>query len=110
MEEQDRRHYPRLRAPVLCRPAGYRLAGTGETLDISLGGARIYSDEFTPAGTPLELELILPDGDSAVCRAEVAWIETLPEGSPAKFDVGLRFTQLSAAVRARLGRVLAVEP
>ena len=110
MNEEDRRKYPRIKAPVFCRPSGFRFHARGETLDISLGGARVYSDDATPIGTPLELELILPGGDSVVCRAEIAWVEPLPAGAPAKFDVGLRFTELSADVRARLAHVLAQDP
>jgi hypothetical protein len=109
MNEADRRQFPRIKAPVFCRPAGLRFHNTGETLDISLGGARVYSDDETAPGTPLELELVFSDSSSVVCRAEVVWIERLPNGGPARFDVGLRFTELPGDAAAQLARVLAVE-
>jgi hypothetical protein len=109
MNERDRRQFPRIKAPVLCRPAGLRFHNTGETLDISLGGARVYSDDETAPGTPLELELVFSDSSSVVCRAEVVWIERLPDGAPARFDVGLRFTELTSDAAAQLARVLAAE-
>ena len=107
MNEVDRRQFPRLKAPVFCRPAGLRFHNTGETLDISLGGARVYSDDETAPGTPLELELVFSDNSSIVCRAEVVWIERLPDGAPARFDIGLRFTELPADAAGRLAQVLA---
>jgi hypothetical protein len=109
MTDVDRRQFPRIKAPVLCRPAGLRFHNTGETLDISLGGARVYSDDETPPGTPLELELVFPDNSSVVCRAEVVWLERLPPQAPARFDVGLRFTELAGDAAAQLANVLAAE-
>lgn len=109
MNEVRRRQFPRIKAPVLCRPAGLRFHNTGETLDISLGGARVYSDDETAPGTPLELELVFPDNSRFVCRAQVVWIEPLPDGAPARFDVGLRFTELPEDAETQLARVLAAE-
>jgi hypothetical protein len=109
VNEVRRRQFPRIKAPVFCRPTGYRFHNTGETLNISLGGARVYSDDETAPGTPLELELVFPDNSSFVCRAQVVWIEPLPEGAPARFDVGLRFTALPGDAEAQLARVLAAE-
>lgn len=91
---------------MLCRPAGIRLYGTGQAVDIGLGGARIFTDEGAERGTQLELELILADGTVIVCKAEVAWIEALPPDSPARFDVGLQFTDISQEDRLRLASVL----
>jgi PilZ domain len=109
MNAADRRQFPRIKAPVFCRPAGLRFGNAGETLDISLGGARVYSDDETAPRTPLELELIFADNSSVVCRAEVVWIERLPSGAPARFDVGLRFTELAGDAAAQLARVLSPE-
>ena len=99
----DRREFPRLKAHVLCRPTGARLLRREEPAqDISLGGLRVYSDDEAKVGDALELELLLQSGESIECRSEVAWIEALPPSAPARFDVGLRFTNLSAAARATL--------
>ena len=101
----ERRQFPRVRAPIFCRPTGMRLHRGGETQDIGLGGARVFADEAVRPGTPLELELLLPEG-SIVCKAVVAWIEPLPAGAPARFDIGLRFTEVSDGDQARLASVL----
>jgi len=37
------------------------------------------------------------------------WVDALPEGSPARFDVGLRFVDGSAADLDRIRRVLDAE-
>ena len=106
MKDDDRRRYKRLQAPVYCRPVGLKLFERKPTVDISMGGARIFSDEEMKKGTRLEVELFLPDGASVTCRVEVVWVETLPAGSPAKFDVGLKFTDISATDKERLSTIL----
>jgi hypothetical protein len=106
MEQNERRRFPRIKAPVFCRPAGLRFHGAGKTVDIGLGGARVFADEPVSLGTHFELELVLPDSSTIVCKAVVAWIEALPEGSPARFDLGLQFTDVSDRDRLRLASVL----
>jgi hypothetical protein len=105
---RERRQFPRLKAPVLCRPTGLilRLLQPRQTIDISLGGVRIFSDDPVNVGTRLSLELFLPDESTLDCKAEVVWVEELPPGEPARFDVGLRFTELHDADKARLGQVI----
>jgi len=106
----DRRRYRRARAPILVRPVG-PLAGRDARLvnDISLGGLRAYTDDHHREGERLELELLLPDGGSATCLAEVVWIDCLPDGGPARFDVGLRFVDAADEDLERIGKVLAGE-
>jgi hypothetical protein len=77
---------------MLVRPVGPLARGMPrELVDNSLGGLRAYSDDEQRPGARLELELLFPGGGTAVFLAEVVWVETLPAGSPARFDVGLRF-------------------
>ena len=104
----DRRQYPRLEAPVLCRPAGLllRLLQPRQAIDISLGGMRIFSDDPVKLGSLLELDLFLPDQTTVTAKAEVVWVEELPPGAPALYDVGLRFTELAEGDKARLAQVL----
>jgi len=106
MELKERRRFPRLQAPVFCRPAGLRFHNSGSAVDIGLGGARVFSDEPSKPGTYFELELLLPDGVTIVCKAVVAWMDMLPEGAPAKYDLGLQFTDLDAADQQRLSQVM----
>ncbi len=106
MDPKERRRFPRLKAPVFCRPAGLRFHNSGSAVDVGLGGARVFSDEPSKPGTWFELDLLLPDGSTIVCKAVVAWIDALPEGSPAKYDLGLKFTDLDEADQKRLAQVM----
>lgn len=100
----DRRMFRRVKAPVLVRPARrVTQLPARRVADISQGGFRAYSDERHAAGSRLEVELFFPEGGSAVALAEVVWTETLPEGSAARYDVGLRFVE---ARREDLVRIL----
>lgn len=76
------------------------------TRDISLGGARVFSDETFPVGSRLDLDVLLPDETSVRCWAEVVWLVELDGGAPAKFDVGLKFTDMAPNDVQRLAAVL----
>jgi hypothetical protein len=82
------------------------LARHHEPVDISLGGVRIYSDEKLRVGELLKMEFFLPDVTPVTYTAEVVWIEPLPAGSPAHYDVGLKFIQLEPAAITLLMGVL----
>lgn len=103
----DRRRYPRVRADVICRPAGIELVHhTRNATDISLGGMRVYSDEDFPIGSRLDLDVLLPDREPVRCWAEVVWRAELGDGAVAKYDLGLRFTDMEPADVQRLATVL----
>src|SRR5215472_2586457 len=87
----DRRQYPRVNAPVFCRPVGKPLFGRRRATDVSMGGMRLYADEAPVAGERLELDLFIDDKHEITCRVEIVWVDELPEGSPARYDVGVRF-------------------
>jgi len=113
-QDEDRRKYPRLKAPVFYRPTGLALLralrrGKERTLDISLGGVRIYSDDALDAGERLELDLFLPDDTTLAAKGEVMWVKELPEGSPARHDVGVKFVFIHPVDRERLQTVLKPE-
>jgi hypothetical protein len=103
----DRRKDRRIRAALYCRPAGVEfLARQREPVDVSLGGIRIFSDDPLRVGELLKMEFFLPDVPPVTYTAEVVWIEELPAGSPARFDVGLKFIQLEPDALQLLTRVL----
>jgi hypothetical protein len=103
----DRRRYRRVKAPILVRPPGALARAVPERVnDISPGGLRSYSDDAHAPGTRLELELLFPDGGSATVLAEVVWMEKIPSGAPAKFDLGLRFVDAEPEDLERIARVL----
>jgi hypothetical protein len=103
----DRRRYPRVQANVTCRPAGGELFHhKRNTQDISLGGMRVYSDEDFKVGSSLDLDVLIADETPVRCWATVVWRTELPAGGPAKFDVGLMFTDMTASDIQRLAGVL----
>ncbi|TMB05009.1 MAG: PilZ domain-containing protein, partial [Deltaproteobacteria bacterium] len=87
------------------RPLFFLRRGRKPVDDFS-GGLCIYTDEEPKRGARLGMEIFLPDGSSVVCRSEVAWVERLPAGGPARFDVGLKLTAIHPLDRERLSGVL----
>lgn len=75
-------------------------------IDLSLGGVRIYSDQRFAKGELLTLELMTVDAPISTFTAEVVWIDELPAGSPALFDVGLRFKGVDPTQAQALERML----
>ncbi len=104
-ETLERRKYPRVRVPVLCRDVRPR-AKKKPITNISLGGVRIYSDERMDAGQEVELEFFLPAGSTVRAKARVIWIKELPPGAPGIYDVGLEFLELSRKAEKELSQVL----
>jgi hypothetical protein len=76
------------------------------TVNVSMGGARVFSDDPMKIGAKMNLEL-LPDPDISVqVLARVAWIDELGEGAPARFDVGLEFLDVPEEMVSRLAAIL----
>ncbi|NNB86652.1 PilZ domain-containing protein [Corallococcus exiguus] len=105
----DRRAFPRIHAPLYSRPARMKVGEKKQVLDVSLGGARIYSDEPQDVGSRLDLELFLPDGSSLECTARIVWAIKLPKDAVARFEVGLSFIDVPEPVLARLQTVLVAD-
>ena len=76
------------------------------TVNVSMGGARVFSDDRMKIGSKLNLEL-LPDPDTSVqVLARVAWIDELEDGAPARYDVGLEFLDVPEEMVSRLAAIL----
>ncbi len=89
-----RRRFPRLVTPIYYRPV--EVFGTDQQAsNISLGGIRIYSNKPLKEKQLLEIELTLPNMKTVPALARVVWVNILPPGSKALYDVGLEFTKLS---------------
>lgn len=67
---------------------------------------RVYTDEDFAIGSRLDLDVLLPDRSSVRCWAVVVWRAELGAGRPARFDVGLRFTDMAPLDVQRLATVL----
>ena len=106
MGMEERRQFRRLHVPVFCRAAGMEVMTRRHPIDLSLGGVRIYSDQRFAKGELLTLELMTVDAPVSTFTAEVVWIEELPSGSPALFDVGLRFRSVDPTQAQALERIL----
>jgi hypothetical protein len=98
---------PRLAAPVIYRRSGLGLFHhRRSSVDVSAGGMRVFSDEPVQVGDELELDL-LPPGDSPIrVWTRVAWVEELPAGADACYEVGLHFSDIADEDRQRLASVL----
>ncbi len=109
-DPSDRRQFKRLNAPVLCRPLGVNASAQQQekrsVQDISLGGVCVFTDDAHKQGEHLELELFLPTGETVTLDTVVVWVDPLPKGSPAKFEIGLRYEDVAADDLARLTAVL----
>src|SRR3954471_20831037 len=98
----ERRKFKRLNAPVYCRPLGRAVNAATEAprvpvRDISLGGICVYTDDRRQLGERLELELWLPTGETLTLDTTVVWVDSLDAASPARFEVGLQFTDVAAS-------------
>ncbi|NIO48377.1 MAG: PilZ domain-containing protein [Candidatus Aminicenantes bacterium] len=101
----DRRRFPRVKAPVYYRPASV-FGMSSQTSNISLAGVRIYSNKPLKKGQALEIELLLPSGNSLKALVKVVWISALPPGSDAIYDVGLEFLNIADDIIPKLQSVL----
>jgi PilZ domain len=76
------------------------------TVNMSLGGARVYSDDRLKLGTRLQLELLAGPGSTVQVLARVVWIDKLEAGAPARYDVGLEFLDVPEEMSSRLADIL----
>ena len=102
---EERRRFPRVMAPIFYRTPRI-FSPKRRITNISSGGVRIYSDEQLKPGKRLEIEFFLPNGISIVAIARVVWIEELPAGAEARYDVGLEFLDLPPETIKELGGIL----
>jgi len=102
---KDRRRFPRLSPQVYFR-IGKSQSLRQRVSNISLGGARIYSDIRWDIGEEVDLELHFPSGYAGEGKARVVWIKELPPDSGASYDVGLEFLDLPEGALLELKQAL----
>ncbi len=101
----QRRQYPRFSAPLVYRSA---LADSQPqpVINVSLGGLRIYHNELLTVGQRSDVELLFQQELLLTGSIRVVWQRPLPEGAAAKFEVGLRFVNVSDEQLNTLAEVL----
>jgi hypothetical protein len=82
------------------------VANFSRTQNMSLGGARVFSDDRLKIGTRLNLELLAGPESTVQVLARVAWIDDLGKAGPARFDVGLEFLDVPEEMMSRLAAIL----
>jgi hypothetical protein len=102
--ESDRRIYPRLKVPMLWRSPG--MVANLRTVNMSIGGARVYSDDRMKLGRKVHLELLAGPDSTVQVLARVVWIDELGAGEPARYDVGLEFLDVPEEMTSRLAAIL----
>jgi hypothetical protein len=80
----------------------YRHWQTLVTEDIGLGGAFVMSPAPLPAGTRLDVEIVIPAADAITAAAEVRWCSTGDRSG-----MGLRFDALDVESRLALSEYFA---
>lgn len=70
---EDNRRFPRVKAPVYVRLSNSSHPAV-PTVDVGLGGLRVRSQESFRVNEQLDMQLSLPNGQTADCRVRVAWI------------------------------------
>jgi len=97
---RDRREYDRLMVRVPVTLGGGAGQAAGQTVDLSISGCSITTDGAFAPGTSVELRLRL--GRAGDVHVEAATVRSQREGG-----LGLQFTRIAAADRARLSGYLA---
>ena len=76
------------------------------TVNMSLGGARVYSDDRMKLGRKLHLELLVDPDSTLQVLARVVWIDELETGAPARYDIGVEFLDVPEEMTSRLAAIL----
>ena len=92
----ERRKYPRTAPPESSIPAQVRLrpGREGSVVNVSRGGACIEASSRLLPGTPVEIQVALPDwqwrGEAQVLRCHVS---ALPREAKVRYRAGLQFSK-----------------
>ncbi len=98
--------------PTVALKVEMMLPLTGET-NLFVGGSRVLREggvfvptaQAVPVGAPVELSLILPEGQRVAARGEVRWVRAPSVQSPELFPgFGVRFLELLGDAEAELSR------
>jgi len=99
--------YPWLQAPAyFTRVAPPLFPDDPDPAELILGGFRVYTDDLLKELSWVDTEIFLARQPDVICTARVAWVDELPDGAPARFDVGLQIAAINPCDRKRLVSVV----
>ncbi len=104
---QERRTFQRfnIRIPVTFHTLdGKNIEGSGRIINVSAaGGGMVVTTEYLLPGTPLEMQLIIPDGkDPLIANGKVIWMKAI---EPTLFLAGVQFDKVDFMGIARALRL-----
>jgi hypothetical protein len=76
-----------------------------KTINMSLGGVRVFSDTTLPMAKPLDLFLIL-ENRATPFKGDVVYSQKTAD-EPAEYQTGIKFREMAAAERQALEEFLA---
>lgn len=77
----------------------------GRLLDLSAGGASLFTRQGFEIGQELRLAVLLPDESPIAAKSEVRWVRSLPEKHG--HASGVQFVEISCTEQKRIERFLA---
>lgn len=102
---RKRRLFPRFKVETYFRPS-HPFGQKQQILNIGLGGMRVYSNKPLRLGKEMDIKLFLPNGKILDVRVRIAWVNTLPPGSEALYDIGYEFIDLSPETHQEIKSML----
>jgi c-di-GMP-binding flagellar brake protein YcgR len=76
----------------------------GRLLDLSPGGAALFTEQRFETGQDLQLAITLRDGSNINAKAVVRWVKMIPEKGG--YASGVQFTQVSSKDQVRIAEFL----
>lgn len=104
-----RRLFPRFKVETYFRPS-HPFGQKQQILDIGLGGMRVHGNKPIRLGKEMDIKLFLPNEKIMYVRVRIAWVNTLPPGSEALYDIGYEFIKLSPETHGELKSMLKDAP
>ena len=103
---QERRMFQRfnIEIPVKFRSLSNNIEGSGKIINISAGGGgMIVTIKYLLPGTPLEMQILIPDNNAPLnANAKVIWLKAM---EPTLFLAGVQFDKVDFMGIARALRL-----
>lgn len=99
---KEKRRFPRVRISVEvgAKHSNWPLIKVN-SLDISVGGIRLFLPKKLPKGKVMELEINLPF-QAVIARGQVVWTKEVETEEGKFFQTGIQFTEMKPADKAKI--------